>query len=332
MTALFAIAITIFLGGKIDLNYFESGENTCFATILATLTFAVFTFARILLPRKRRSDHEYRHKSEYLAKAQELIHQPLCIIDALLSSRALYLWFLKRAIRIQASPTQLMSFMFGPQGHWSKTAIYSVFMISLIASFGVFAPSGSRQQPNSLLYLSALIWVYTSIGITSKDWLQTRREQNLLLLTPHFPQGRKMNESMGDILVSSHNAKFAQLVIVFVAFFLINVSLKNTDRFQIVAGVETLLTVYLILLGLQFRSFAHLKSKPDFDLSAIFRALVIVVFTLSPVALSGIFFSVTTTCIVLLAYIFGGITFLIWRCRRMLDGPASLPAGRLADN
>ena len=333
ITTLITITFTIFLSEKINFNYFESGTNTYVATILATLTFAAFTFAKILLPRKPRSGHEQRHKSEPLAKAKELIYQLLLpsIINSLSGSRV-YLWFLKRALRTQASPAQLLSYMFGPQGHWSKTAIFSVFMISLITLSWLFGTGESNPHPNFFMYLTALIVFYGSNGFTPRNWLLTRREQNLLLLAPKSPQGRNLNKSMGNIIVSSHNAQFTQAAILFVAYFLTNITLKNVDRFQIIAGIETLLTAYLFVLGLQFRSFAHMKNKPDFDWAAIMKTVILVILTLAPVVLISIFFDITATCIVLLAYILGGITFLIWRRQRMLDGPAALPAGRLAND
>lgn len=122
------------------------------------------------------------------------------------------------------------------------------------------------------------------------------------------------------------------MVILFVTYSLTYDPLKNAGSFQIVASFEILFAAYLIILGLQFRSLAHLKNRPDLDYAAFLKTLVLAMLTLSPLVLIGIFFGIAATCIVLLAYISTGAIFLIWRWRRLLDGPASLPAGRLADN
>ena len=338
MTALITITFVICLRGRINLNFFESSTYTCVATILAMLTFAVFTFAKILLPRKPRSNSEQRRKSAHLAQAQGPINQPMLpgIINTLLGGRWLYLWLLKCALSKQASPTQLMSFMFGPRGHWSKTAIFSLDMVSLIALIWIFVPGepNPNSNPSLFIYMTALIgfWFSSSHSLAPRDWLLTRREQGLLLLAPKFPQGRKLNESLGNFIISSHNAKFLQMVILFVTYSLTYDPLKNAGSFQIVASFEILFAAYLIILGLQFRSLAHLKNRPDLDYAAFLKTLVLAMLTLSPLVLIGIFFGIAATCIVLLAYISTGAIFLIWRWRRLLDGPASLPAGRLADN
>lgn len=316
----------------IDFNAPDAGILAVAA--LATLAFAVFTLALLFdLEGERGYRVQKRFHLERAARPSSPFHQLAPrLLNTLTSGRPLYLWMLKRALATESQPTKLIVFVFGPKAHWSNLlwGLFLTFWLTfpLWLSLPIWDSEKAHGFVNALMIpLGAILFVQTTIR--PMLFLPTRREQGLLLLSPGAPQGRELNREVAQILLRLFPVHWLGLLCVFaIPMGLLG---RHGEAF-ILHALATALVGGLFGLGAELKSYARMKSRPEFDIGEALKRTFLALISIAPLALTGALFGSKAYLELLAVYLICALVFVAARWRRMIDGPAVVPAGRLAND
>lgn len=330
----FALSLALLAPQIRHIDFTAPDAGILVVAALATLAFAVFTLALLFdLKGERGYRVQKRIHVERTAKPSSLF-QKLApgLLSTLTSSRPLYLWMLKRALAAESQPTKLIVFVFGPKAHWSNLlwGLFLTFWLTfpLWLSLLIWDSEKAHGFVNALMIpLGAILFVH--IAIQPMLFLPTRREQGLLLLSPRAPQGTELNRQVAQILLRLFPVHSLALLCIFaIPMGLLG---RHSEVFSLLA-LATALVGGLFGLGVQLKSYARMSSRPEFDIGEALKQTFLALISIAPLALTGALFGSTAYLELLAVYLLFALAFVVRRWRRMIDGPAVVPAGRLADD
>ncbi|MBI3525108.1 MAG: hypothetical protein HY066_11445 [Betaproteobacteria bacterium] len=323
-----------FVGRIRQLDFKAPDASMLTLSVLAILVFAAFTFARLFDLRGERGYRVQKRMSDgYALRHGGTSRQPVSdLFSTLTSGRPLYVWLLKRALAAGMQPERLLVFVFGPKAHWGNVFwglfISCLTMIPLWAALLLVNQGLAHGLIKSLMFpLGIMLFAQTALQPMLLP--TTRREQRLLLLAPGAPQGKVLNRIVAQIILRL----FPAYCLGFLTIFAIPLGLLNSrDNAFSLFVLATALVGGLFGLGIQLKNYAYLKSRPEFDVREVFMQILLALVLIAPLAFAGYMFGSAAYLELLAGYFLSALLFVVLRWRRMINGSAVLPAGRLVDD
>jgi hypothetical protein len=228
-------------------------------------------------------------------------------------------WQLKRALRLTHRPEELLLYGINLKRSFFVVMFRYVAVYGLLSAFLLMVKDGGSMFTDEVIPFLAIVIATLMIlcdEASPGKLLTTRREQRLLMLLPGAPVDQSVNRWLTHYLVWSRVQALVAAciwVVVFVSL-LGNFSLIRIELFVFPA------MACILNMGFTFCDYARIS---NINLLKSLSAAIVVVLPLM-IALAG------ATHWKILAFVIA-IAFAIYRYRRMINAPRSLPIGWLAD-
>jgi hypothetical protein len=228
-------------------------------------------------------------------------------------------WQLKRALRLTRRPEDLLLYGINLKRNFFAVLLQYVAVYGLLSALLLVLNDGKGMFTEEAIPLLATV-IATLMLLCDESvagkLLTTRREQGLLMLLPGAPADQSVNRWLTHYLVWSRVQALVAAciwVVVFVSL-LGNFSLMRIELFVFPA------MACILNMGFTFCDYARIS---HINLLKSLSAAIVVVLPLM-IALAG------AAHWKILAFVIA-IAFAIYRYRRMINAPRSLPIGWLAD-
>jgi hypothetical protein len=232
-----------------------------------------------------------------------------------------YTSFLRRELKTNGDRVRLIAYAFGPSCFWVHYVYAASFLciVILLSRFFVDAEKVTRYATSvgfAVLFISFPLWI-----VMPEIVFRTRREQELLSLTPNWPARERLNTWFARYIARQIFAVWIVVVVWLVVFALT----YQAPMQSIVAPVLIGLLMATFACGYALMEYAN-DERPLFHERLLgFCALLLTLLSLGILVwVDGPVAAAIATLGTL------GVIIATVRWRKFIGGSAALPAGRLA--